>query len=347
MAKERAQPEKGHGLDAGWLPQWGQMELLRPEPEPPFQSPSELKMLWGEPWGAADDVGPLKVVLMRRPGREFEGLADPSCWRPELDMYFEPKRGVYWHGATPPDMTLVAAQHQGLADALDAEGVRVVFAEQVPANLRSAVFVRDPLVTIRGGAIICRMAARSRRGEEASITKAVAAQGMPILHTISGTGLMEGGTFVKLRPDVAVAGTGLRCNAEAARQLQDVLRPFGIELIVVPLPGFLIHIDGALAMVDVDKALVHASALPWWFLERMRELHIELLWCHPDSEEAAAVNCLAVRPGRVIMAKGAPRTAEMLERRGVEVITVDYDEIMKNDGGVHCSTMELLREDAS
>lgn len=35
-------------------------------------------------------------------------------------------------------------------------------------------------------------------------------------------------------------------------------------------------------MVDVDKALAHAPGLPYWFLERISELGIELIWCHPD-----------------------------------------------------------------
>ena len=59
------------------------------------------------------------------------------------------------------------------------------------------------------------------------------------------------------------------------------------------------------------------------------------------------MNCLAVRPGRVLVADDCPRTIERLERRGVEVIAIPYDEIHHNGGGIHCSTMELLREPAS
>jgi N-dimethylarginine dimethylaminohydrolase len=47
------------------------------------------------------------------------------------------------------------------------------------------------------------------------------------------------------------------------------------------------------------------------------------------------------------MAEGSPRTAGILAGHGVEVVTVPYDEIHKNGGGVHCSTMELEREPAS
>ncbi|HWI70355.1 MAG TPA: arginine deiminase family protein, partial [Baekduia sp.] len=56
---------------------------------------------------------------------------------------------------------------------------------------------------------------------------------------------------------------------------------------------------------------------------------------------------LCLRPGRVLMADDSPRTAERLAARGVEVVTVPYGEVQKNGGGVHCSTMELVRSPTS
>ena len=109
--------------------------------------------------------------------------------------------------------------------------------------------------------------------------------------------------------------------------------------------GFSIHIDAHFGMVDADKALVDAPGLPHWFLDRLGELGIEPIWCHPGEEWG--INCLAVRPGRVIMPDDSPRTAELLDKRGVEVVPIPYDELHKNGGGVHCSTMELRRDPAA
>ena len=44
------------------------------------------------------------------------------------------------------------------------------------------------------------------------------------------------------------------------------------------------------------------------------------------------------------MPDDSPRTAELLERRGIEVIRIPYHELHKNGGGIHCSTMELRRD---
>jgi N-dimethylarginine dimethylaminohydrolase len=72
------------------------------------------------------------------------------------------------------------------------------------------------------------------------------------------------------------------------------------------------------------------------------ELGIETIHAHPN--EAWSINSLCVRPGQIIMSAGNPYTVERLQRRGVDVTLVDYDEVQKNGGGVHCSTMELLRD---
>jgi N-dimethylarginine dimethylaminohydrolase len=317
--------------------------LCPPVAEPPFEDPAELERVWGERWGSADEVGVLRSVLMRRPGRELEQIR-ADAWNPGARALVDPDGGWYWESEEPPDLALVSQQHDGLVAALEGEGVEVHFAEPLEARFTKAMYTRDPLVSVPGGIVVGRLAPLMRRGEERSITQVVGALGVPILRTITGTGLLEGGSFAKLTPHVAVFGTSIRCNDEAASQLAEVLERLGVELIVVPMCGYSIHLDGHFAMVDVDKALVDPTGLPHWFLDRLGELGIEGIWCHPD--EPWAINALAVRPGRVLMSDGNPRTAERVERRGLEVVVVPYDEIEKNGGGIHCSTMELRRDPA-
>jgi len=330
--------------DDAVLPDAYYQALCPPVPTPSFTDRAELRARWGECWGSSDEVGPLRVALMRRPGDELAQISD-GAWDHRVGALVDPGGGWYWTGSRAPDSERVAAQHAGLVRALESEGVEVVFAEAIDARFSKAIYTRDPLASVPGGVIIGRLAPLMRRGEEASITRAVAARGVPVLRTIVGTGMLEGGSLVKLGPTVAAFGTSIRCNADGAEQLRESLRWLGMELIVVPLSGFSIHLDGHLGMVDTDKALVNAAGLPYWFIDRLRELSIEPIWVEPA--ERWAVNCLAVRPGRVLVAEDCPRTIERLERRGVEVIAIPYDEIHHNGGGIHCSTMELLREPAS
>lgn len=335
-----ADPTRAEAHD-GFTPWLHYLDRVYPaSPLPPFDDPQELTSVWGAAWGAADDVGPLKMVLMRHPGREFETMTNGRFDR-GLGLLVDPDGRWYWNGAGPPNVARLREQHDGLVAALRAEGVEVVFAEELSPPLFNGIFMRDPLVTVRGGAVIGRLAPRQRRGEEASVARALAAAGMPVLRTVAGGGTLEGGSFVKIRPGVAALGLSARCNEEGADQLDEVLSRLDTELIRVPLAGYSIHLDGHLAMLDHDKALVDAEHLPYWFIARLTDMGIELLWPHPDEEWA--VNCLVVRPGRVIMSDSSPRTQRLLERNGVEVVSVAYDEVQKFSGGVHCSTMELIR----
>jgi N-dimethylarginine dimethylaminohydrolase len=52
-----------------------------------------------------------------------------------------------------------------------------------------------------------------------------------------------------------------------------------------------------------------------------------------------------IRPGLVIISSHARRSAERLDKAGVEVIMIDYDELPKASGGIHCPTMPLFRDD--
>jgi N-dimethylarginine dimethylaminohydrolase len=308
--------------------------------EPPFHD--EVEAVWGAPWGAHDEVGPLRRVLVRPPS-SLE-LIRADAWDEEAQALVDPEGGWYWTDRDPPDLEKVAAQHDGLIQTLKTEGADVVVAPPMGNGFVKSVYTRDPLITVPGGAVILRMAVRMRRGEEPDITRAVAAEGLPILATLTGTATAEGGSFVKLAPGVAAFGTSIRCNDEGARQLTEIMARIGWELIVVPLPGYTIHLDLHLAMVDTHKALVDAPGLPFWFLEELERRGIELI--HADPSEAWGLNALCLKPGRLLMAEGSPRSVERLNQAGVEVVTIPYDEIHKNGGGVHCSTMELIREPA-
>jgi N-dimethylarginine dimethylaminohydrolase len=106
-----------------------------------------------------------------------------------------------------------------MVKALEDEGVDVVHLQQPLPNMAKFIFTHDPAIIIKGGGGICRVGVSYRRGEEMSFTRTFAMQGMPILHTIHGAGLMEGGSFVWLNSRTALVSVGHRSNAEGARQL--------------------------------------------------------------------------------------------------------------------------------
>ena len=319
------------------------IKLFGSEPEPAFEHPDRLTKLWGRNWGCDNDVGQLRVVLMHRPGSEFE-VIDPSKRIPETGSYGDLEAGWYWQSETIPPLTEMQAQHDALADALRAEGVEVVYLEGVDGGRFKSVYTRDSSFAVKGGAVVARLAPRMRHGEEQPMTQALARLGMPILRTIQGRGMVEGGSFAWLNSKTAVIGRGIRINDEGIAQVAEVLKYQGVELIVVDLRGYDIHIDGHFLMVDVDLALVWPRGLPFSFLDQLKALGIRTVEMTPE-DNSWIVNGLAVRPGRVLMPEGlSPRTRDALASHGVEIVTLPYDKVQLNGGGIHCSTCPLIRD---
>ncbi len=312
---------------------------MAPAAEPPFEI--ELEHVWGRRWGAGDEVGRLRHVLMRRPGAEL-ALIHEEAWDESAQALVDPHGRWYWTSHRPPDLDRVAAEHAGLVTALERQGVEVTVAPPLGGTFVKSMYMRDPLLAVPGGVIVARMGVRMRRGEEPHATRLAADLGVPILGTLTGTATVEGGSFVKLRRGVAALGTSIRCNREGARQLGTLLGLLEIELLTVELPKNSIHLDLHLAMVDSDLALVDTVGLPASFRGTLHQLGIETIAADPS--EPWALNLLCIAPRRVLVAEGSSRTAELLSRHGVEIVTVPYDEIHKNGGGVHCSTIELVRD---
>jgi N-dimethylarginine dimethylaminohydrolase len=319
------------------------IERFASEPEPPFASESEQTAGWGRRWGCTNDIGRLRVVLMHRPGPEMAVL-DTLPLIPELGAHGDPATGAYWRGEHIPSLAEQQAQHDALATALREEGVEVVMLNAAAPGRHKSIYTRDSCIAVDGGAVVTRMGPRIRRGEERPVTQTLAALGMPILRTIHGTGLMEGGSFAYIRPDVAVVGVSSRVNEEGARQLEEVLAVQGTRLIRVQIPGYRLHIDGAFVMIHHDVALVNPSTLPFVFMEELKRLGVRMIPLN-HQDPSWAINCLAVAPGRVLMSdQVGPRTQEALDRAGISVRLVTYDKVYLGGGGIHCSAAPLVRD---
>jgi N-dimethylarginine dimethylaminohydrolase len=321
------------------------IQLFGSSPDPAFEDPSRLTKDWGQAWGVDNDVGRIRSILVHRPGPELD-MVDPAKRIEEIGSYGDLEKGWYWQSDTVPDMDKLRAQHDSMVEVFRREGIEVHYLDgqgQTDGMLK-AVYTRHSALMVKGGAIVCRMAPRIRQGEEMVVTRTLAKLGVPILRTIHSTGMLEGGSFAWINPKTAVVGRSIRINNEAIEQLDDVLKRQGVELLVVDLNGYTIHIDGSFVMVDKDLALVDATQLPYWFLEKLRELGVDTVEITPQ-DNPWIINGLAIAPGRYLMGNGASnRTLDLLQRKGVEVIPLDFDLVQLNGGGIHCSTMPLIRD---
>jgi N-dimethylarginine dimethylaminohydrolase len=318
------------------------LKYIPPSPSPAFEDPQMLDRVWGRRWGVTNHTDPLKMVLVHRPGEELR-VIKKECYDPEIGAIIDKKEGrFYFRSSEAPDIPLMQRQHDKMVSVLRGEGVEVVYVREPNPSLPKTQFTRDPIFAVHGGAILGRMATVMRRGEEFPVFKTIAGLGMPVLRAIHGCGTFEGGSFLFLTDKVVAVGLSQRQNEEGARQVEEVLKTQGIQMIRVPLTGFTNHLDECMMILDHDRALINVTVLPFWFITMLREMKFKLFDCHPD--EPHSVNGLVIRPGKILLPEGTDRTAELLQNEGIDVVQVDISEIRKNGGGIHCSTSELIRQ---
>lgn len=294
--------------------------------ETPFVD--EMQMHWGD-WGVCSEVDDLKACLMRRPG-------------PEIDDFD-------WDGArfkAPIDPERFRKQHDALAQIYRDNGATVYYVEEQRADKPNAVFMRDLVFMTPEGAIVTRPAMPVRRGEERYAAKALSNLGVPILRTIAGEGTFEGAMGLWIDRKTVVLASGCRTNRDGYEQVEYELRRMGVtDILHMQIPYGHAHIDGLLNMASHDVAMIHASQVPYDVCDALKKKGIKLLECPSriEAKEGLAINYVAVKPGVIVMAEGNPRSQELLEKNGIKVITVDFSEILKGYGSIHCCTAFLKR----
>lgn len=319
------------------------MKLFGSQPEPAFDHPDRMASVWGCTWGCDNDVGQIRSVLVHRPGPEFD-VIDTTKFIEETGGYGDVEAGWYWQSENIPPLSDMQAQHDGMVKVLRDEGIEVIELEGVSDGRFKSCYRRDSSFAVKGGNIVGRLAPQLRHGEERGVSQTLANAGVPILGTITGTGMMEGGSFAWLNAQTAVVGRSIRVNDEAIDQVAEILRRQDVELLVVDLPAYSIHIDGWFNMIDVDLALVDPRGLPYWFLQKLKEIGIRTVEITPD-DNSWIINGLALRPGKYLMPEDiSEATRNELERQGLELIEIPYDKMQLNGGGIHCSTCPLIRD---
>ncbi len=275
---------------------------------------------------------PLRIVLVRRPDDSFS-VADPKAW-----------------GYTArPNLEAARNEHDGLVALLRASGVDVRRDAEPQPGRADAIFVHDPAIVTDRGAIVLRMGKELRRGEEASIGKALAKEGVPIVGSLRAPATAEGGDLLWVNHDVLAVGRGFRTNADGLRQLREILGESGVRTEPVPLPyhrgpDACLHLMSLISLVDEDLAVVYRRLLPVPFWTDLRERGFDFIDVPEHEFETMAPNVLAVAPRDCITLEGNPITRRLLEDAGCRVRTYRGNEIsLKAEGGATCLTRPILR----
>lgn len=290
----------------------------------------EANGIWGS-FGIDSEYGTLRSVLLHRPGPEI--VSDDPNGAQMLDRV---------------DAARAGRQHDAIVETYRANGTEVNLIEPPPVPRPNQMFMADLFAMTPEGAILARPASEVRAGEERVAAAGLAAAGVPILRSISGTGTFEGADLMWLSPGHVLIGRGLRTNAEALDQIVDVMAAMDVAATRVDLPIGTMHLMGMLRILDRDLAVAWPTRLAVAAVEALEDEGYEVHFL-PDHDEAVggfALNGVTLGPRRFLMAAGNPVTQSFYEALGVTCTTVEVDELAKASGAIGCLTAVVSRSPA-
>ena len=232
--------------------------------------------------------------------------------------------------AVDPDLAM--RQWEDYVAALRTAGWQTI--EVPPAeDCPDGVFIEDTMVVFRDLAVISRPGAAARRPETTTAEATVAAAGYRI-ERITSPATLDGGDVLKVGSTIYVGITD-RTNAAAVDQLAGFFGPLGATVLPVPTTKVL-HLKSAVTALPDGRVIGYPPLVddPAAFDEFL-----------PVPEEAGS-HVVLVGPDRdgvpqLLMAAGAPRSAELFVELGYRPVLVDIGEFEKLEGCVTCLSVRL------
>jgi N-dimethylarginine dimethylaminohydrolase len=249
-----------------------------------------------------------------------------------------------------PDLKKAADEYDNFESVIVNNGTEIYYFPHDDSVNMDSIYCRDAAISTNHGMIICRMGKGGRANEPAAEKKAFETKGISILGEINSPGTVEGGDVAWLDEHTLAVGHTYRTNPGGIQQLEKLLDPLGISVMIVPLPHYrgptdVFHLMSILSPVDRDLAVVYSPLMPIGFRNHLQDRGYQLVEV-PDNEfDSMGCNVLALGPRNCLMVKGNPVTKKALEKAGCNVIEYAGSEIsVKGGGGPTCLTRPIMRE---
>ncbi len=297
----------------------------------------------------------LRTVLMHSPGREIDLISPKSYGK----FLFE----------DAVDKEEFQRQHENLVRTLRSEGVQVLLVtellSQKPDILKMAgglpnlTYTRDLVAVTTKGPITMRMGNPVRRREPEIAEVALEQVGLRRLMRVNAPGTLEGGDLIFLDEDTLLLGVGNRTNRSGFQQLLNAAMKSGLRRVVaIPLPPWVIHLDGTMMLVDRDLALVHPRSIRCsariyeegkltgriLVYTCLRGFGMRLIEVTDYERKRRATNVIAISPRKVVGYAGNSRVRRELTMNGVDFIEIEGSELVRGAGGPRCLTAPVLRD---
>jgi dimethylargininase len=284
-------------------------------------------------WGGQTVVGELKRVLVYPPIHDNNTVS----W-------------TEFGYLRPMDHEAAVREHEQFRMVLRQAGAEVITGEIDDPRLQDAIFPFDPVMITDAGAILLRMGKSQRKLDVELAEETMRDLGIPIIGRIEAPGKVEGGDCLWLDQQTMAVGRGYRTNSDGIRQLRELLRPLGVDVLDYDLPHWngpaeCLHLLSLTSMVDDHLAVVYPPMMAIAFVEELQRRGIAFVEVPQEEFATQGPNVLALDHRKCILLEENQETARRLQQAGCEVITYQGIEISHNrTGGPTCLTRPILRD---
>lgn len=236
----------------------------------------------------------------------------------------------------PIDFELAARQHKNYSNVVRNLVSNTIVLDADPHH-PDCNFIEDTAILIEDKAVISRMGAKSRRGEELAVARVLKKLKLFNIYHLTSPATMDGGDILYTGHHLFV-GQSTRTNKEAYAQLSLI---FSEDLPVVPIEvNGSLHLKSILSQLDSDTLVVSDDIEGHRVKSAIESVAPFYKFILVPNRVSA--NVLRIRK-TVIIQSGFPESEAILRRaaeeRNLEVVTLEMGELIKADGALTCGSL--------
>ena len=233
------------------------------------------------------------------------------------------------------DYNLALNQYNKYINYLIENNVKVIFIDITKSSKQ--VYIKDVAFVIENVLFISKMSLKERKVEIEPIKKLALEEKLDYYIMQNN---IEGGDIV-VGDKIIFVGVSSRTNLNAIEELKKVLIFKGIkkEVISINFDNSMLHLDCVFSLIGKESALVS----PYVYDREVVEKYIKnIIDVTKEEADNFATNIVYLGDKKLVTSNIS--IGNKLKRLGYDVKILDYTEIVKGEGSVDCSTLDLLRE---
>lgn len=238
---------------------------------------------------------------------------------------------------TPIDLDLAKQQHEDYIALLEKLVPEVVLLDADP-NHPDCNFIEDTAIIVDDIAVISRMGAPERRGEEIPVATALEELGIINIVHLQSPATMDGGDILYTGKHLFV-GLSKRTNEYALGQLKEIFSN-KLEVVGIPVSEGL-HLKSVISLFD-SHTLIVAGNRAGMEIRNAIEFTTDGDYAFVTVPDAVASNVLRIGPFLIVQEGFSASEAilqELCNRESVTLIKINMSELIKADGALTCGSL--------